>query len=181
MDRNALLLYLQNVRDLEVARYWLRVKYQRESQDYKNQKSKMQQADFRALPEKPGGLGCLFWGFIVLAVLCLCIVFFFWALDSNGDAFFIECAMVFGALTFGCCAMALYMPHQKEHDKYQRDHKAIIQHNQQETDRVKQNEAILSKLEETWRPRNVWYQQEIGKQTSLLKAFYDMNISATRS
>lgn len=176
MDRNALLLYLQNVRDLEVARYWLRVKYQRENQNYKNQKSRMQQTNFRALPEKPGGLGCLFWGLIVFTVLSLCMAFLLSAFGQNGESFALVCVMFFCALIFGCCAMALYMPHQKERDKYQRDHKEIIRHNQLEVDRVKQNEVILSKLEETWQPRNVWYQQEIGKRTNLLKAFYDMNI-----
>ena len=172
MDRNALLLYLQNVRDLEVARYWLQAQYQKEKNHYLKQKSDMEKTDFRLLPEDPGGLGCLFWGLLImgLAELIAAFVMFGHAAGGAGAFFFIA------SIPFFIGTVAIFRSYQREREEYRCKYRTAVLHNESETKRAKENKVALPKLVESWKARNAWFQAENKKVSDALRSFYSMNI-----
>ena len=83
MDRNALLLYLQNVRDLEVAKFRLNNNYQKDYSSYTARKADLCRTPIQyALPDKPeehaGCTALIFLG-ILLFLSCpvLTLILFF--------------------------------------------------------------------------------------------------------
>lgn len=178
MDRDALLLYLQNVRDLEVARYWLRMQYRQEKQEYEERRAALHRTDYLTRPERPKGFGRLCWVCAVIALVCLFLgigAAMLAGAIGRGSGW-IAGGCLSGGLIFGGFASALYCAAKRKQTRYDNERDKVERHNLNEHERERRNRFELVTLESYWVSRALWYKQEFEKQDTLLKRFYDMNL-----
>lgn len=186
MNREALLLYLRNVRDLEVSRYWLRVRFQREKGNKDNQRASLLKTNYCAMPnelKKNDYFGCCFWFCVVFALLGIILIMGMMIMEDYhdaDDAGFIVSVTVLGIMGFGGVAIAILSSYKNDKDVYLLESKATEEHNRKEKLREVKNLAVLSELETSWNSRCAWYKQENQKLDNLLNDFYNMNILATQ-
>lgn len=182
MDRNALLLYLQNVRDLEVARYWLQVCFQKEKGNYQNQVASLKRTDYQSLSDVDApSLGC---GFVFIFLLALgslfCVIMTVIPQSAGGGAGRLPIGLtIFAWISFfvwGGLALCMFIVYRENVREYEKTCDNIIRHNREEKERGLQNKNTLNSLTTQWKSRTLWFQQEIEKLNTLLKNFYDMNI-----
>lgn len=173
MNRQAQLLYLQNVRDIEVAIYCLNIKHQEAVQAYKKRLYELQTVSYRELPCRVHhaghiciiiALGFLAWLWITAYILC----------RPDGGVI----AQAF--LCFSLCTVAgivwKIVSYAYEIHRYRIAKRDILSYNNQEQRRAENNLAKVPALIQNWNQHNAWYKGEMGKLNYLREEFYDMNI-----
>lgn len=186
MNRQSQLLYLQNIRDIEVALYCLKNKHQEEEEDYRIRLDELQTVFYLDPPTKVDNsehIGrVIIAGIISLALLAAAYLLFtspmrtnYAGITTHGVRFFswvfLIVFLIAAAITIGF--IAIYI---QEHREYKIKTKDMILHNNQERKKAEENSVKISELKRNWDKRNAWYKEEMGKLNHLREEFYDMNI-----
>lgn len=171
MDRKALLLYLQNIRDLEVAKYKLDQNYLQAKKQYENTLRTLKLSPkFKNQPEKPTGIGacvsCAIF-FFLLGILLL-------ALPSRKQTggggqlgiilIFVGIAFLIGAYNYG-----------RKISSWREYSKTVNAANAREREQVKKDTLIAQSLTLEWEKNRKTFDLERDKVNSLLNDFYSMN------
>ena len=186
MNRNALLLYLRNVRDLEIAKAKIVALWDHNNRDLD---SKMEEC--QTIPqlksvtplvyEEPSGV---FWFFAINAVLD-CLSMFVIPIVANGEmggmgAFFVFIFM-FGAILFGTLAYKCYPPSKKKQlEEWREKRNKIDKYNARQRLLARKNKERLSSLKTYKATTDSHYESEYKKVCNLLAQFYSMNILASQ-
>lgn len=186
MDRGALLLYLQNVRDLEVARYILNEKHgekqreYRDNYDYYGSEPRLLEYPSASIEDTDGyRKGAAF--------LSFALGFFgakmFWnnLLDDNTDSLFNWTfnlmALVLAIIGIVCIAREAYKNNeQKERYKYR--YNEISKENDKRIREAKERKKQLPEINDNWRAECEEYEKNSEKIGNILDSFYNMNIIA---
>lgn len=186
MDREALVLYLENVRDLEVAKYCLERKWRREKRDFENTVARFRQADYWATPYYPildsesasnrrGGIIC----FVVGCIICFVVGFIMFLSDVTGLG---PLCLVIGIV---CVVLGLYFiikssegysQYKDDLAQYNQESERVESHNRKEEEIQKQNSAARKRYTDKWNDKQSWYREENAKLDNLLAQFYNMNL-----
>ncbi len=192
LHREALLLYLQDVRDLEVSLYYLQQKYQQEKQNHIYQIDKLRETSFQALPHKPekGGSIAKAVAAAVAAVFVLWIII--WLFQSPPKFLSIYAGIISSVVRFVywaaiivciiICVVAIVTVITSiasvigDHSEYGQKYKDVLSHNDFEKKKEEQNKLKISSLNQNWNQREAWYQEEKNKIVPILNDFYNMNL-----
>lgn len=188
MDRNALLLYLQNVRDLEIAKYDLNKRYQSDYSAYVKRKSFLNSKPKQyTSPERPDKhLGSKTLTLIGSLSFLLLPVVGFIGLFTDPEEFapllsepfmifmFLICIIVGVALFFAF--MRIITVEKKEIQQWKQDVVNTKATNIQNAADYENRKSSLPALERDWTNKVHWYQKELQKANDLLNSFYRMNI-----
>ena len=185
MDRKALVLYLRNVRDLEVARRIVGVSYNNEKNAYDRaieQKREGTNAIHKTPEfkyERPGGCFILCLAVVILGVATI-------ALGKYGIAIgdikeeqmeWVWPVVLLDILIFGIGAMVLFPGRKKtQKDKYDREIAQIKKDNLNASNNNRAISQSINSLKSEWSRKDEIYKKEYNKLTSLLQSFYNMNI-----
>ena len=175
MDRPALLLYLQNIRDLEVTKYRIYSKWEKEKQHYQREMAKCDvKPSYQDKPEfEYVGAGCLFYFFIIEAIGLSLGIFVMASMKASGWTAF----MVIGALFFWILVLINKPVNRKDQESiYQSQVNDVEEYNKRQDDIVQ--EATI-KYNELLHQRNELakkYKSSYDHVNGVLNQFYSMNI-----
>ena len=170
MDRAALLLYLQNVRDLEVAQYRLNAMFQSENNAYNQQVRQLptdvNDVEYIEPPEKNYTVS------LGISIACACL----FGVCFAADAPFFGAICFLGAIGF-LISFFVKRASYKEDVAYciQENEKAVKNH-QEQLVRAKNNSIRVTKLLNTWKQRDAWFRKEYANASKILNGFYAMNV-----
>ena len=176
MDRNALLLYLRDIRDLEITKRKIEIIYNTEHNKVVNNLQSLREENFHSEEMDVGGVGT--WG--LLAVLSGGLAYFFhwlagkWASDwlSKAMALFFKFwyFLLFGAcIIFIIACIVIFVEALMNSNEAQK-------HNERERQIVKDNNKKADELEKIWKKRDAYLKSEYRKVNNLLNEYYDLNI-----
>ncbi|MCD7844850.1 MAG: DUF2157 domain-containing protein [Oscillospiraceae bacterium] len=173
MDRAAILLYLRNLRDLEVAKNHIAVQRNRERQSIEQRKQELGTAHYETEPSKDSEgaqliLGALLLGF---GILCVIMVIARW-IEGYDDWLLVLIGGIF-CIWRGGTWLSSAMDLRTEYN-------TVKEHNAAEETRLLNNQPIIAKLTNDWRNKEQWYNGEYSKVQQLLNEFYRMNILASQ-
>lgn len=203
MNRDALLLYLRDLRDLEFAKKKIEVIYSNEQQKYEQNIQDLSENIFYEIPDSSEQSGWSFGmilGIIILGVLSIgtlyCMIFgtvtereYFEdsrAFTGQGVRYVdipvwetnLFIILFIGLLIFLFGILYLW----STAVKITKENKEIIEnakkHNAEETLHVKENEELTAQLQIQWKQCSEYLIEEYKKVNLLLKANYDLNILA---
>lgn len=176
MDREALVLYLQNVRDLEVAKRIIVEKYNAKKSYYVYRKQRVhitpQFQKHRNRPEKQDknirlGAGIALMAFIMGIIFIFITTFigvvFIIAAIGLFIKIFVEQRTAISDYRHAVAAWEAY-------------EKTVDPTNEKERRRVEEAQKQLQKIEADWQQTNRYYTQEYQKVCKLLEDFYGMNL-----
>lgn len=182
MNREAIVIYLKNIRDLEVARAIIGEMYNRDKANYEN---KVNELNIKKIPlkkivafqYKPKG-GC----FIICAILTVLylVVLFYLGVGAKGETGstdWLQALMLFGAVFFGIIMFTQNPGSRKQQeDAYNRERKAIEEYNQEASNNNNSISKNLEMLRREWLEKDNFYKTEYAKVSTILQGFYAMNI-----
>lgn len=207
MDRNALLLYLRDLRDLEIAKRKIEFTISSENKEYEKKLSSLNEPNLITIPEKENGWTV---GKVLGAVFCLVVgisgtlLFLYMMLFGTKTKATWKTATINGVttnnfieyqevpigrnpvmviLTIGAIlttvigGVIVFRAIYETH----KNRKSIIeaqQYNDKEILRLKRQESVSAQVQQQWRQRASYLSSELNKVNSLLKANYSLNILA---
>ena len=183
MDRTALLLYLKNVRDLEVARNIIGSMYNHDKQAYESNvmaiKKKMNPVyDLPDFKYEPRG-GCFFFSafMVIMYIICAVAIGYLIAKSGSDSGSWVLMLMIFGAIFFGVI-MKNNDPGSKQ--SQEKAYKEEIDALRNSNEIASAQNAVISKdidsLYQNWLKKDDYYKKEYSKTTEILQDFYAMNI-----
>lgn len=172
MDRSAMLLYLQNVRDLEVAKHKINAMFTNEKQGYLKRKESYP-TSIKVTATETVDKHWFPFGYLLLWLFCIGIAILNRVEGGSGlvggilllpsICFFLKIIIAFSDHRFD----VKYCKEQNEKAQKEREMAQI---------QVRKNAAAIQKLDSNWNTRNAWFAREYKTVTGLLKQFYSMNI-----
>lgn len=207
MDRRALLLYLRDLRDLEIAKRKINFIISNESKGYRQKLNSLSKANLIQIPEKESGwtvskvLAAIFC--LVIGVLGMSFFMYLMLFGStrkatnktvtiNGKTYNnvieevpIGINSIMVILTIGSAVITLIGICIVFHSIYetQKNKKSIIQaqkYNDSEILRIKEQEGLCTQLQQQWQQRANYLKSEFSKVDSLLKENYGLNVLANQ-
>ena len=184
MERNALLLYLRELRDLEIAKRKIKVVYDRETKNHRQRLSSLSNAKLMKVPDKESGWSRgRIWGFLICLSLTImgAIVAFVLPMyvKPTGVGFCriigIPCMIIYGVICIGIGFMAV--SDTKENEIAINEAKNS---NTLEQLRIKENEGTIIQEKLSWKKREDYLINEAKKVQSLLDSNYSLNIIANQ-
>ena len=182
MDRGALLLYLQNVRDLEVARYVLNEKHGEKQREYRNNceyyGGEPRLLEYPSAPWKDTdgyakGAALIFFALAMFGVNNL--------LSGKADSMltgaFNLMTLVWAIIGIVIIAKAVYENNECE-GRYKYECKEISKANDKRIREAKERKKQLPTIKANWNAECEEYEKNIEKIGNVLNSFYDMNIIA---
>jgi hypothetical protein len=183
MTRTALLLYLQNVRDLELAKYALRQRYLKEQAVYTKRRNNLAAAPVQETAPsqlEPDGLTgvALFFGLLFGAFFIILLIYYLSEYGYEGTAASFFLVVVLLGLGLGILFIVAKASHDiyLEEEQHTKDIKAANERNKKAQEDYESRKASLPALNQQWNKRKYWYQQEEEKLEKVLRSFYSMNI-----
>lgn len=187
MDRNALLLYLRNVRDLEVARHIIKTQYHQQKTDYENKLKNIQTTpNLAEYPQREKGQGGCCFVFCYMAAILSAVLLFILLNQSPTGLDMAETVVVFSFviflfILFVLGAYWLKPESQKSYDEWVENEKRKVDaYNESQREIVREGLAEKKQLSDEWKQTANWYNNEYNKLTNLLNKFYAMNILANQ-
>lgn len=186
MDRGALLLYLQNVRDLEVARYVLNEKHGEKQREYRNNceyyGGEPRLLEYPSAPREDTdeyGKGA---ALLIMALVVFGTNMFFNNLmggniDSMLNGALNLTALVIATIGIVCIAKEAYKNDEREAE-YKHECNVIRLKNEQTIREAKERQKQLPTINANWDAECEEYEKNIEKIGNVLNSFYDMNIIA---
>lgn len=209
MDRNALLLYLRDLRDLEIAKRKIEFIISSENKGYSKKLSSINKPNLVTIPEKESGwtigkvLGTIFClGFGIFGTLLYVYMMLFGTttkatqktatingITTNNFIEFKEVPIGINPfmviMTIGTILITLNGLFIAFHAIYEthKNKKRIIEaqrYNDKEFLRIKGLESTATQVQQQWQQRASYLNSELNKVSSLLKAYYNLNILANQ-
>ena len=183
MDRRALILYLENVSDLEVAKAIVGRMYNRDKQLYekaiKERNSKMH--PIYSIPNfkyEPRGRVFVFCAFMAIACAIMSVFLITgMMLGKFGNMSWIVLIFLLGTgLFYGLMTAVDPGSKRKQEAAYQRKIDSLKKQNEQAAAQNAEISRSIESLDKDWRNRNEWYISEYSKISDILQEFYSMNI-----
>ena len=173
MNRGALLLYLQNVRDLEVARYVLNEKHGEKQVEYnRNYNYYYREPDLKQYPYEPMMEKCGKWKIGIVCAVVLGIfnlVVRLWVLAILAFAF-----VIYGIIHIVMAEKSNY----ERQFKYEYQYKVTHRQNEKAIADAKDRQRQGSVITANWNAECEEYEKNIEEIGNILTLFYDMNIIA---
>lgn len=184
MERNALLLYLRDLRDLEIAKRKIEIVYDREAKNYRQTLNGLSNAKLMEVPDKESG-------WTVGRVLCflVCLLLFIMGIMtiintplrySDGFDLFMISIPILGIIMFGVICIVICFMAVSDSIKNKIAINDAENSNVLERLRIKENEGTIIKAESDWRKRKDYLENEAKKVQSLLDSNYSLNIIANQ-
>lgn len=169
MNRNVLLVYLKDLRDLEFAKYKINSIYRQEQRNYKREVNKLQSEiselekfQLWDVPEKEGVNGGFIF-FLIFTIMCgIGLIISIMMPDKAKSvmcAIFLLCGSIFGFFTFACAP----------NKGYREEVEKVKEHNRKELRRVDQNAELISKNKERIAKKS----KDIDEQSNYLRAEFE--------
>lgn len=192
MNRDALLLYLRDLRDLEFAKKKLEVIYNNEKQRYEREIYELSKNNLYQVPEEESGwnilriLGIGFFGILSIAILCGLIFGTVYEYDSfvghrvkvpireTGLGTFFS----FGLMIFLIAICLIWANAVQETKENKELIETVKKNNADEMLRVEKNEELSTQLQAQWIQCSEYLTEEYRKVNSLLESNYGLNILA---
>lgn len=173
MDRGALLLYLQNVRDLEVARYVLNEKHGEKKREYEgNYYYHAGNPDLLKYPKAPMEVDYVIGAVIIVCSVIMCgINFKIGAGERN----------YFWLILFFIGVISIIVQENKNGEirkKYEYECNEISKENDKRIREAQERKKQLPTIKANWNAECEEYEKNIEKIGNVLNSFYDMNIIA---
>ena len=176
MDRDALVLYLENVRDLEVVKYkiqqlqnYCNIQYRK---DINNHPTVVKQPEYKEIPLASPSITYALLGVVVT------VLFVYMSLKPSSGWFETTCKLLVLFIP-GIIAIVLYLLA----ISHLGDKKEIIEHNNSEkrrylmdTEIAKNNLAFIEQRKEEWNKKTDFYERQSHQVEELLRKYYSMNI-----
>lgn len=184
MERNALLLYLRDLRDLEIAKRKIEAVYDRETKNYRQRLNSLSNAKLMKVPDKESGwTGGRIVGFLIcLSLAIIGAILTFVApmhVRPSGVGFCrilgIPNMIIFGVICIGIVFFAV-----SDTEENRIAIKEAKNSNTLEQFRIKENEGIITKEKLSWKKREDYLINEAKKVQSLLDSNYSLNIIANQ-
>lgn len=187
MNRDALLIYLKNLRDLEVAKWKIDNLYNEKESNYKRNdsyyrtKANYQTANYKTANKE---MGC----FLIIAVICLIITVIGIAVSYRlgqvvGNNVFFKVFGIAGIIIFilwiGALVKTLKSDKKKEYEVKQynmQEEERVNRYNRQEKERLENCQVLLRKNQQQWKKESAFLSQEHTKVDNMLKKAYSVNI-----
>ena len=208
LDRNALLIYLRNLRDLEIAKRRISALFDKEQAAFNSEYNRLSKMNVMKIPEKASGFSFSAVTMIIL-VGALGVAFFgtflYLMLFGNTYKWSKETIMVDGiareayayneipiginfagilgvVVGIGLVFLAFYLFSEalKESKENKTEIRNAYRNNESEKVRVRQNSSIIRNLEVTWRKKENYLRAEYRKVCDLLNSCYGINILANQ-
>lgn len=164
MNRDALLVYLKDLRDLEFARVSINKAFQEEKRNYNQQSNALREANYKSIESIEWG-GFLFALFSVLFLFALATL-----LNWSGASIFALIAfilMIFYLVMLAVSVIGIC--------KVTDNNRGIREHNRQETLKQAEKQKQLSVLSSNWSVQSDHLQKEYNKVNTLLTDTYNLN------
>ena len=180
MDRKALVLYLENVRDLEVTKYKINQLWGYEKYKYN---SSLKSTSVKKPEPKESDLSYILYG----VLLVICIFVFIKAgkyLTSGSDEGFFD-EIIGGIIGLGACALSfglgiisfmVVITTLLEENKNKKQYKSALVQYKKDLEIANQNKVYNASKQKEWEEINRYYSNEYNKADTILKDFYAMNI-----
>lgn len=182
MDRGALLLYLQNVRNLEVARYVLKRKHRQRQREYEDNLDyygsepcllKYPNIPWKDTDEYAKGAALIFFALAMFGVNNL--------LSGKADSMltgaFNLMTLVWAIIGIVIIAKAVYKNNERE-GRYKYECNEISKENDKRIREAKERQKRLPAINVNWNAECEEYERNVEKIGNVLTSFYDMNIIA---
>ena len=182
MDRNALLLYLQNVRDLEIAKNRLAGDWKRSIANIDREINSTQTTPrHEMIPEfQDQGGGCLWWFCVIMTAMDLVSLFGCITMGSTDGLGFVWFITIAGLFMFGVPTW-LYRPNQKAvREWHEQEVEEIRNYNAEQEIVAKEGQRKVEKLQREREKVTNAYSQKYNQVTAVLNGFYSMNLLANQ-
>lgn len=183
MDRRALLLYLRDIRDLEVAKNKIQTIYNHEKELYSNQVYELNRISYKDVPERVHimlSFGTIIKVLILWMVGIYLISFMYYMRDDMlcGKGEFVFWILL-GVFPIICGAVLIVQD--IRHKKYlNRERNNVIKHNENEKIKELKNGEKRGLLIQEWKKRERFLNTEYNRVALLLQSFYNQNILANQ-
>ena len=187
LDRDALILYLQNVRDLEVAMYGMRSRFNKWKSSYLKQinaiKPTAKLYKHKQRPDRTGYVIAMV--FLIVTSLVLLVSPSFLASDSDSVIIsFVDTILGLGIgiiLLFGTIgSIFAFVEERKKYynslSEWESYESTLDEKNKQERIRADRDMQRKQALDSQWSKQSQFYSQQYASAQSLLNSFYSMNI-----
>lgn len=177
MKREALLLYIRELRDLEIAKITVENKFQTEMNQYDQSINELKTADHVEVPTlaEYTGMGPII--AIIIGICILCVIFFA-ILEGGGPSNAGFLVIIDGVAGLALIAGGIYCYkagiEENLAQKEKRD--AIVEYNRSEQERVKKNEPEIDRLTTEKEQRVSYWQDQYSKVNTLMERNYNLNI-----
>lgn len=175
INRNALLLYLRDLRDLEIAKKKISALYSKEKEYMESNLAYMKTPNLQVENDVPDYSV----GFMMLGLGLVMALFFGWMTLSVGIGFFAKLLkLIFGVLTGMGVFMAIAGLFGIVHDdrEVSKSNKEAKKHNAEEKARVENNADLAVQMEREYKQTLSYLNSEYSKADSLLTAYYNQNL-----
>ena len=182
MDRGALRLYLQNVRDLEVARYVLKRKHRQRKRKYEDNLDyygsepgllKYPNIPWKDTDEYAKGAALIFFALAMFGVNNLLRG----KADSMLTGAFNLMTLAWAIIGIVIIAKAVYKNNERE-GRYKYECNEISKENDKRIKEAKERQKQLPTIKADWNAECEEYERNVEKVENVLNSFYDMNIIA---
>ena len=188
-DRNFLLLYLMNVRDLEVARKAIQ---QAQTKEYQQNEQKIEDTLVLHLhkePRKPylhnyiadgeSSLKLLFLGFLISVILLFATSTFTWLFNAFHLYAFMHWAgiiILLVSIVYLLFCLERIIGFFKAKKDYQEKCLEVAKQNEAEQAKLPEKQHQADLLRKQWEKREAYFKEQKDKAESLLSEYYNMNI-----
>lgn len=175
INRNALLLYLRDLRDLEIAKKKISALYSKEKKYMESELVGMQIPDLKIEDMVPDYSS----GFMMFGIGVVMTLFFGWlTLEMGKDFFTIIFKLFFGGLTVIGILVAIIAVFWSISDAIEisKANKEAKKHNKEEKARVERNAGRAAQTEREYVQKLSHLSSEYNKADSLLTAYYNQNL-----
>ena len=182
MNRNALLLWLQNVRDLETARYIIRNKYNQQKSDYENQIKTVQAKPLlKQYPQREREGDSLLFGFCLFLFGSFLLGIIYAISQKATDDMVMSFIMIIGLTVTGMWASKFKPESEKSYNEWrEKEKEKVDKYNEAQQVIAQKGMAKRERLFAEWKQKAARYNSEYQKLTSLLTAFYNQNVLASQ-
>lgn len=175
INRNALLLYLRDLRDLEIAKKKISALYSKEKEYMESNLTYIKTPNLQVENDVPD----YSFGFMLLGLGVVMTLFFGWMTLNVGIGFFAKLLkLIWGVLTGMGAFMAIVGLFGIVHDdrEVSKSNKKAKKHNAEEKARVANNADLAAQMEQEYKQTLAYLSSEYNKADSLLTAYYNQNL-----
>ena len=172
MNRKALILYIRDLRDLEIAARRIEKLYQEEKKDYEQVLDSLENGKFMSEIEEP------IFGVLMGCGVCFLMGYFCnWlkklvALQLWNYCFFgVAIFFWFMGIVFLFAVISGVLENSRKRDEAQKN-------NAREEKRIADNQELINQVKSNWKKKETYIQSEYRKVYELKKNYYDQNILA---
>ena len=172
MNRKALILYIRDLRDLEIAARRIERLYQEEKKDYEQVLDSLENGKFMSEIEEP------IFGVLMGCGVCFLMGYFCnWlkklvALQLWNYCFFgVAIFFWFMGIVFLFAVISGVLENSRKRDEAQKN-------NAREEKRIADNQELINQVKSNWKKKETYIQSEYRKVYELKKNYYDQNILA---